>query len=98
MQHRLARSLKQNRGVPKRGLERGQRHRTAYKRRLLVCEHAAHCRLAGASVKRRHDLPHRLSQTGTNTTLLWPSENDRTLLANLPDWLKAAPMRENLLA
>src|SRR5215208_5793035 len=25
-------------------------------------------------------------------------ENDPTLLANLPDWLKAAPMRENLLA
>src|SRR3954453_8082664 len=24
--------------------------------------------------------------------------NVRTLLANLPDWLKAAPMRENLLA
>src|SRR4051794_14183832 len=24
--------------------------------------------------------------------------NERTLLANSPDWLKAAPMRENLLA
>src|SRR3954470_19171682 len=31
---------------------------------------------------------------------MWVSRNanDRTLLANSPDWLKAAPMRENLLA
>src|SRR4051812_32945937 len=48
-------------------------------------------RVRRATSYHRHEL-------GRYSTLRRLSENARTLLANSPDWLKAAPMRENLLA
>jgi len=35
---------------------------------------------------------------GQNFPAAWRIKNHRTPLAKSPDWLKAAPMRENLLA